>query len=343
VSIRGDLPWTDLGTRPAPSLSGIGIASSRYLIVNDPDHQGVTVTRRSDGRVMAHHRVERPELEPIFADIAGDTAVLVDEDNESNGDGSKDAARSYIYDLLTGSVTPLSQIPSAPPASVFGRQATVTDDGRYFYSASVERPGNRYNNCVGMVNLSTRRGSTVECAGAGQNETDGYYLGAGEDGATWLHVAGPALESCRTGRGERGTTLIEVGPTDGCATMGTATVGGWSVWSATPGAAMTPMPTLDLLATDGHQTVRLGPVNGVALTTCGSYAYWRTEERQTVQVRRWKPGMSTVEVVYEVKTPDNDPAVHSLAFGGCADNLLSLLVGFIDPSTATLRLLTLAT
>jgi hypothetical protein len=41
VSIRGDLPWTDPGTGPAPSLSGIGIASRRYMIVNDPDHQGL--------------------------------------------------------------------------------------------------------------------------------------------------------------------------------------------------------------------------------------------------------------------------------------------------------------
>jgi hypothetical protein len=342
VSVRRDLPWTDLGPRPAPSLGGLGIASDRYLIVNDPDEHGVTVTRRSDGHMVLHHRVERPEFQPIFADIAGDTAVLVDEDTESNGDGSKDPARSYIYDLLTGSVTPLSQIPSAPPASVFGRQATVTDDGRYFYSASVERPGNRYQNCVGMVDLKSKQGSTVECAGAGENETDGYYLGAGEDGATWLHVAGPAIESCRTGRGMRGTTVIEVGVTNGCATMGTTTVGGWSVWSATPGPAMTPMPTLDLLATDGHQTVRLGPVNGVALTTCGSYAYWRVEDRQSVQLRRWKPGMSTVEVAYEVTWTDSDTAVHALAFGGCADKLFSLLAGTIDQSSATMRLLTLA-
>jgi hypothetical protein len=334
---RADLRWTDLGTSTTQPFAAVNIVSRTYVVSSTPDFRGVVVRRRSDDAVVARHDVDLAEYVPVFADIAGNELVVVDEDAETNGDGVKSPARPYVYDLLTGRSTRLSDIASAPAPSAFGRQATVTDDGRYFYSASVDRPGNRDSNCVAMLDLHTLRGSLVECAGDGENESDGYYLGAGEDGATWVHVQGPTMESCRTGRGVTRSTLVPVGPAGGCATLGTASVGGWSVWSATDKPAGTPVPTVRLFAARGADVVRLGDVNGVALTACGAYAYWRTEDPGThgIQVRRWKPGSSTVEIAYRVNDQPNASAGRQLVFGGCADGILSVLSFVADASTST--------
>jgi hypothetical protein len=348
TDVSGNLAWTDLGARPSRVFAGVGVVSVNYIVVSTADKRATVVRRRSDNRVVLTHTTERPEYVTDFADIAGDTLVIVDEDDESNSDGTKDPAHPYIYDLRTGKRTALSQVPGAPPPSVFGPQATVTDDGHYYYSASVNRTGNQYSNCVGVVDLTALKGSIVECAGSGENESDGYYLGAGEDGATWLHVAGPTIESCRTGRGIRHGQLITVGPATGCATLGTATVGGWSLWTATPIPAGMPVPDVDTYATDGSATVELGPAQGVSLTMCGQYAYWqyRDDYLQTEEIRRWKPGMTTVEIARKLAEPDNTPAGYVLAIGGCADDIVTALVFTDVPGvtpTSTLQLLALAT
>jgi hypothetical protein len=332
---RTDLLWVDLGTTPSRPFSGVDVVSAKYVLSHTTDTHKVVVRRRTDNAVVLRHTTTGPEWVVEFADFAGDKLVVADADVETGADEIKDLTRVLIYDLVTGKVTRLTDIASAPRASAFGRQATVTDDGRYFYSANVKRRNNQYFNCVGMVNLTTMRGSTVECAGDGENESVGYYLGAGEDGATWLHVQGPTFTTCRTGRGIRGNQLITVGPADACTTIGTTTVGGESVWSAAPIVEAMPGPYIALRATDRGRTLELGDVNGVALTMCGSYAYWRTEDRasHTIQLRRWRPGLNQVEIAYKILAPDDSPMAYQLGLGGCADNLFTLTVHTHDPVT----------
>jgi len=84
----------------------------------------------------------------------------------------------------------------------------------------------------------------------------------------------------------------------------------------------------------------------VALTACGSYAYWRIEDRhtQTIQIRRWKPGMSDVEIAYKVSAPDYVSAAYQIVFGGCADDILTLLSFTLDnPNISTFQMLALTT
>lgn len=337
---RTDLPWVDLGTAPSRPFSGVDVVSTKYVVSHTADTHTVVVRRRADNTVVRRHTTAGAQWEVAFADLAGDKLVVADVD----AGGDPDGARVFIYDLVTGKATRLADIASAPPASAFVHRATVTDDGRYFYSANVKRKNNQYFNCVGMVNLSTMRGSTVECAGDGEGESVGYYLAAGEDGATWLHVQGPTFTTCRTGRGVRGTQLITVGPADACTTIGTTTVGGESVWSAAPIVEALPGPYIPLRATDRGATVELGYLEGVALTMCGSYAYWRTTDQpsNTIQLRRWRPGLNQVEIAYKILAPDDSPVAYQLGLGGCADNLFTLQVETHDPSVGgRTRVLTL--
>ncbi|MGE5827989.1 MAG: hypothetical protein ACM30G_06435 [Micromonosporaceae bacterium] len=327
---RSGLPWLDLGTTPSQPFSGVDVVSARYVVSHTTDPRTVVVRRCADNAVVLRHTTVGPEWEVAFADLAGDKLVVADVDTGGDPNGTQ----VVIYDLVTGRVTRLVDIASAPPASAFGHRATVTDDGRYFYSANVKRTNNQSFNCVAMVDLSTMRGSTVECAGDGEGESVGYYLTAGEDGATWLHVQGPTLTTCRTGRGIRGTQLITVGPADACTTIATTTVGGESVWSAAPIVEALPGPDVPLQATDRGATVGLGYLEGAALTMCGSYAYWRTTDRpsHTIQLRRWRPGLSQVEIAYKILAPDDSPIAYQLGLGGCADDLFTLQVETHDPS-----------
>jgi hypothetical protein len=78
----------------------------------------------------------------------------------------------------------------------------------------------------------------------------------------------------------------------------------------------------------GREVIDLGLIDGVALSNCGSYAYWRfTDVRDgTIQLRRWKPGAPMVEVVYRLDEPADAPGIRQLVLGGCADNIFTLSV-----------------
>ena len=335
------LAWQDWGESAANGFGvQVDVVSVKYRVAHTMDSRVVVVRRRSDDAVVVRHRTAGPGWVTVFADFAGDTLVLVDEDIADPSNGVQDPAQAFVYDLVTGQRTRVSSIAGAPPASVLGAQATVTDDGRYIYSASVKRDNDENSNCVGMVNLVTMQGSVVECAG----EKDGFFVFSAEDGAAWLNVAGPTMESCRTGRGLRGSTLVTVGPADGCATVGATMVGGWSVWSATPVSGQPLIPDLSLFASDGQHTVELGKVDGTVQTTCGGFVYWRISDRatQTVQLRRWRPGLDHVEIAYTVKTSTDNPGAYSLGLGGCADDIVTLQVtSFAADGNTRVRVLTL--
>ncbi len=334
VASRVDLPKSDFGETAGPAFAGVDLVSKTYILSHTADPRLSEVRRRTDNKVVLRHRTSAPELVTVFGDIADDILVIVDEDTLTSGSGSKDAAEAFIYNLRTGDKRRLADVAGAPQISSFGRQAMVTDDGRYYYSASVQRPGNSFFNCIAMLNLQTFAASTVDCAGDGANETVAYYVNAGRDGATWLHIEGPQIESCRIGRGIRGGSVVGVGPQDDCATVGTVTLDRWDVWSATATPAGPLSPEIGLYATDGKQTVALGRINGAALTMCGDYAYWRVADRpsKTMQLRRWRPGLSNVESVFTVSAREDEIAAHAIGFGGCSDGIFTIQDMSVDGS-----------
>ena len=322
-----NLSWVDLGQPPGGVVGWLEAVSTRYVAWSINADHALLVRRRSDNELVLRHSSAGPSWVIALADLAGDRLVVVEEDQETDGDGVKDRAQAFVYELATGTRTQAAGLPGLAPVSEFGAQGIVTDDGRYIYSASVTRPHNRYINCVGMLNLETLRGSTLECAGDGQNEMDGLYVFESQDGAAWLHVQGPTIESCRTGHGVRGSKLTILGPADGCATLAATSIDDWSVWSSSPLPAGAPIPHVPLRASDGNRTLHLGMVDGVSVIRCGVWVYWRTSDdaSRTIQLRRWRPGSTFVERAYQVDLNDGFPTFQ-LALKGCADGMLALYI-----------------
>ena len=54
--------------------------------------------------------------------------------------------------------------------------------------------------------------------------------------------------------------------------------------------------------------------------------------------------MSDVEIAYKVSAPDNVSAAYQIVFGGCADDILTLLSFTLDnPNISTFQMLALTT
>ena len=308
--------WQDLGRRPG--LSGVAVVSARYVIRRAGDG-GVVVERRPGRQTVLRHRPSSAEYETTFVDVAGDTLVVADEDTKAD----KGASRAYVYDLKTAARTLLTDVASAPTPSEFGAQAVVTDDGRYYYQATGS-VGGRARTCVAMLDLHTLIGRTVECATDDQTLV-GYYVRAGHDGATWMNWRNPEAPGCRFGRGVRGGAVVEVAPAQGCGLLASTTLGPWDIWVGSPG---NPPPVVPIHAVHGSDVIDLGLIDGVALSNCGSYVYWRFTDVQhrTIQLRRWKPVAPMVEIVYALNDPAEAAGIRQLVLGGCADGIFALSV-----------------
>jgi hypothetical protein len=338
----GELPaipvtvsWHDLGQ--FPGLSAVAVASTRYLVRQEDGESGVTVTRLADGAVVLRHRPASGQYASTFADLAGDRLVVADEDVE----GDKDPGLSYIYDLATGRRTSLASIPSATPLSPFAAQAAVTDDGRYYYQAT-SGTGANHRTCVALLDLTKLAGRPVECS-PDKASIVGYYVIAAEDGAAWMNWKDSQHAGCRSGRAVSASGTADIAKPANCLMLAATVVGGWQVWSGTD-VAGSPPAIVPLRATDGDRVVQLGPTDGVTITSCAGYAYWRYSDpaAHTIQLRRWKPGTDTVEIVYSLDDPPDTPGLRQVVHSGCADGLLTVSVLTGQPDTGDhVRLLTL--
>lgn len=328
--MRTDLPWQDLGISPIEGSLGVYVVSKDY-VVRQIALTATEVIRREDGRVVVRHEASSPAYETIFADIAGDRVVIMDEEVGIGPDGEKDAAQAYVYDLATGRRTDVSTIPSAPRLAIAG-SGTVTDDGRFYFGAS---DNGRTDNCVGMLDLETMRGTTVACA----DEKDGviFRVSSGDGGATWLDVKGPTFDDCREGKAVRDGSVVTMRP-PGCATNETTTLGGWDVrtWGTLTFGA-------HVEAADKETTMQLDAGFVTHLVECGGWAYWHfhDDDSQIMQVRRWRPNHEP-EIAYSVNTPpDTSPDALWLAPTGCADGILTVAVQRMEPDSETVQIVIL--
>ncbi|WP_344134945.1 hypothetical protein [Luedemannella flava] len=318
VNANAVVPQTALGPTGAGSTDAVAVVSDTYIVRPVAAQGAFAVRRRSDNTLVLTHRTTRG-LETTFADLAGDLFVVADDNVNTNG-GTDHPSVIYIYDLRTKRRTTLADVTGAPRQGQ-GQFATLTDDGRLYYVSVTAKKKNTFQYCVGMADLRTMRGSTVECANEANNPV---FVAPGEDGATWTVRSYEAI--CDTGRGIRGGRIIPIGPAD-CATVGTGTVRGWSVWAATLGAGGR-NHGVTAHATDGTTLVDLGEVTGISFTTCGDYVYWSAGPGQP-QIRRWSPGMTEIEVAYDFEVREKavfgaDPDDRGIVLAGCADNLMTL-------------------
>jgi hypothetical protein len=304
-----------------PGFDGVFAVGARYLLWPDPtDSKAVLIIRRSDGGVVRKHRAGPRGFEPDFGGIHGDRAVIADEDVQSP-DARKPNARASIYDLANGRVVEVGKIPGAPALSKYGPQATISADGKYYYSASI---GGGLSNCVGEVDLVRQRGRVVECAGS---KGMILYVGSGDRGATWTRFAERSFAACRVGRGIHDGRLFTLAPRT-CDAFGTAAVeGGWSLRTRQPRDEAI-QPAMPLTATRGRERVDLGEARGRSVVACAGYAYWKHDvpDESAQEIRRWRPG-GAVELVYRQPAPAPDSRETTLlTTGGCNDGLFTFTV-----------------
>jgi hypothetical protein len=254
-------------------------------------------------------------------DIAGDLLVVGEDTYESL------PARAHVYDLRTGR----RLVDSGPPHTTVSTWSTVTDDGRYYYQAVSEG-----RECVGLVDLTTWIGSILDCP---RGMVDGLQLDASEDGAAWVRTSGPDAGACRTGHAVVGRRAATVGPVGGCTTLEATVVGGTPVWGESPGAG----GDLMLTAGENGRTVGLGRSEPMSLTMCGAYAYWRQPDsaRETIQLRRWRPGLPRYEVAYEVRAPSDSATAYQIVVAGCADDIVTIQVFALGATGSRARVLAL--
>ncbi|GHJ54582.1 hypothetical protein Nm8I071_38890 [Nonomuraea sp. TT08I-71] len=291
---------TRVGVWPSQDFSGVFAVSPGYAVRPDPRQlRSVVVERRATGAVVIRHHLTDERFQTDFAGIHGDKVVLVDEDVVSP-DATKGNARGWIYDLATGHVTAVTDVPGAPPLSRYGPQAAMSADGKYYYSASVD---GGFSNCVGEIDLPTMRGRVVDCAKTGGSI---LYVNSGDAGATWTHFTSGGFDGCRVGRGIRMGKPVTIAP-DACDTFDTATLGTWQLRTTqTPGQPM--QPALPLVAIDGTTRIDLGEARGQSLIVCGGYAYWKRDVRGPTPAQdllRWRPGRPP-EVVFRQPEPPSD-------------------------------------
>jgi hypothetical protein len=307
--------WLDLGESASPYLGGLDLVSARYVVSHTTRESDFVVRRRADGAVVLRYHTADEDFSPHFVDLAGDVLVVVEATYEDQPD------RTFFIDLHTGRRFGVRSLP--PRGDVFWRNS-VTDDGRFYY---------RSKDCVVLVNLPKRTVSKVGCPSPGSTEVVGQNLGASEDGAAWLRAESPDDGACGAGAGVRGTRPVTIGPADRCAMNVATLVDGAPVW--TEGG-----PDTDdtVWAVDAGRTVELGPVEPFTFTMCAAYAYWRTQAIDSLQVRRWRPGLDRVEIAYAARDAGEGGPVDQLVLGGCADNILTLQAFSRKPRVRVLAL-----
>jgi hypothetical protein len=310
----------ELGEWPVQSFDGVFAVGERYVVRPDPKELRSVVIERRGGGVVLQHRILEPGFETDFAGIHGNKVVVVDEDVASS-EAAKADARATIYDLESGRATALSEVRGAPPLSKYGPQATISEDGKYYYSAS---RGVTPSQCVGEVDLIKMRGRLVECA---EREGIILYIGSGEHGASWTHFKTGDFQSCRVGRGIRGKERFTMAEMD-CDTFDTAALGGWHLRSLHPPGAVL-APALPLVAERGRNRVDLGLARGQSLIACNGHAFWKQEVTAPVpaqRIVRWRPD-GPVELVHEThEPPSSSTEAVLLTPRSCNEGLLTVTV-----------------
>lgn len=302
----------DFGERPNGGEDGVFLVGARYVVRPDGSHTRTTVvTRRSDGRVVLRYTPARPAFETDFAGLDGDMLVLTDEDTVDEEPG-KLPATATIFNLVTGTRTPVARVPGAPPLSLYGPQATVTE-GRFYYSASVH---GGFSNCVGEIDLTHLTGQVVTCGKSGEWI---LYVKSAEHGAAWVHFHGHSFDVCRDGELIQGGVTGPDGPADDCGTFDVSALDGWQVWESFPPGGVVPGGAL--AATDGTRVVQLGEEANGTLVACAGYVYWdpASDGKQLV---RWRPD-GPIERVYQVTGDVENTWVYGVA---CADGILTVRI-----------------
>jgi hypothetical protein len=298
------------------------------------DRRSVTVTRRSDAKIVLTHRPQSSGYRTAFADVFGDLLVVSD-DEVLKEDGQHGVARSYIYNLRTGQRTAVADIPAALPPSTIGSVAAVTDNGRYFYQAT-RKDGTGH--CVAQIELTTLAAGAVECS------DDAKLIGMGSvkesgDGVTWTNSIRPDNYSdCAVGRFSAGDEVITdvAKEVANCGLSESVVIDGWAVWTGTYGSGMPlALHRHPIRAVRDGSVVDLGLTDEATLTSCDGYAYWRYWNQESapikVEVRRWKPGIDEVQTVYAY---ENSPGRQGqISIGGCADNILTISLLEAHPDT----------
>ena len=335
----------DAGIGPDEGFGAVAAASSRYVIRPNPaDLHGVEVVKRAGGQVILRHRpIDEGRFETTGVAIAGDRAVIADEDvtdDDSMALGSrKRPAVVYVVDLSTGHQSPLSALHSAPHPSPYAAAQDVTGPGNlWYYSAQT---AGHYANCIAALNLHTLQGKLIYCApGTGQV----FFIKTGDRGAAWMTLPGGSLSLCRTAAGIDAGTTYAIASGD-CDVFDVARLGPWRLWSDQGHTDM--QPYIPLHAANGATTAELGDMRPQSLVVCGGYAYWDVQSRVPDSIDnlvRWKPGWSRAQTVLVPNAIKGSKTEDELIWPeGCNDDILTItVVRYYDASaTSTLQILTI--